>query len=83
MLLSGHPPADLVEGKTEESPVERMDREARRSRKRSPRNQLAEKQGVGVVAAEHAPVERLEEAPGRRGEGAGESRVNTTFLHDG
>ena len=73
---------DLVEREPEERAVRRVDREADRPGEPPPRECLAEQEHVGVVAAEEAPVDRLQETPHRGGDGSGGRWMKASLVHN-
>jgi hypothetical protein len=73
--VHGQPLPDRVEGKTEDRSVRRVECETGRTPAASTGYGLSEHSHVGVVAAEEPLVNRLEEAPDRRGDGACSGRV--------
>ena len=73
--VHGQPLPDCVEGKTEDRSIRRVQSETGRTPAPSTGYGLSKHGHVGVVAAEEPLVNRLEEAPNRRGDGAGSGRV--------
>ena len=74
--------AGLVEGEAEERAVDCVEREACRPPERATRHGLPEDGEVGVVAPEGAAVDRLEQAPDRRGHGTGDRWMKSTLSHN-
>lgn len=69
------PLPDRVEGETEDRSIDRVESEPGRTPTSSTGDGFSEHRHVGVVAAEESPVEGLEKAPDRRGDGACRGRV--------
>lgn len=69
------PLPDRVEGETEDRSIDRVESEPGRTPTSSTREGFSEHGHVGIVAAEESPVEGLEKAPDRRGEGACRGRA--------
>ena len=73
--VHGQPLPDRVEGKTEDGSIRRVQSQTGRTPAPSTGYGLSEHGHVGVIAPEEPLVEGLEEAPDRRGDGAGSGRV--------
>ena len=76
--VSRHPLSDLVEDEAEHRSVECVEYETGRTGEPAASDQTPQQLDVRVVTAEEAPVDRLEQAPCRRGDGAGESGVDAS-----
>ena len=66
-----HAPAQRVVGETEGGSVRGVEREAGETPAGAASDRLSEERDVGVVAAEEALIERLQQTPGRRGDRSG------------
>ena len=73
--VHGEPLPDRVVGETENRSVHAVERETGGAPPASAGYGLSEHCHVGVVAAEESPVDGLEEAPDRRGDGACSCRM--------